>query len=342
MNKSLITSSLFTMALCATASASNFSVSGAAGVIPAGAPGSTGGTGAAWTVGAQPTSLPTGPGTSTVTVVNPVTSITSVDIAGLNHTWIGDVQFVLKDPSGTRHNIAVRPGFGNTSTFGNQGDYLGGNYSFKDAGSGNLLLPTNSTTTVNPPAGIYEQMFCNAPNVWTSGTLGIDNALLSTISGPAGTWTLECFDWAGGDYGGFSGWTLNGTDLSGPVAFCEPTQAGVIACACGNPNGAGVGCANTGSSGASIAFSGSANLAGDATDPGVFSLTGNSMLSGASCIILQGDAVVAGGSTTFGAGVRCVGGQLLRLYVKSISAGSATGPVAGDRSISNQIGRAHV
>src|SRR6185369_17865403 len=51
---------------------------------------------------------------------------------------------------------------------------------------------------------------------------------------------------------------------------------------------------------------------------------------------LQGDAVVAGGSTTFGAGVRCVGGQLLRLYVKSISAGSATGPVAGDRSISNR------
>ena len=79
------------------------------------------------------------------------------------------------------------------------------------------------------------------------------------------------------------------------------------------------------------------NLAADATDPGAFHLTGTNLLSGSTAIFLQGDAVVPGGTgASFGAGVRCVAGQMLRLYVRTISGGSASAPGAGDRSISNR------
>src|SRR5262249_36866861 len=95
--------------------------------------------------------------------------------------------------------------------------------------------------------------------------------------------------------------------------------------------------ANTGSNGAQISGAGNPSLAADATDPGSVTLTGSSMFSGTSCIFLQGDALVATGAPFF-AGVRCVGGSLIRLYVKTglQPSGSMTAPVAGDLSISNR------
>ena len=33
-----------------------------------------------------------------------------MEILGLNHTWVGDLQCILVDPSGTAHNIFLRPG----------------------------------------------------------------------------------------------------------------------------------------------------------------------------------------------------------------------------------------
>jgi hypothetical protein len=108
-----------------------------------------------------------------------------------------------------------------------------------------------------------------------------------------------------------------------------------MACACGNPNGAGVGCANTGSSGALLSSTGVASVAADATDPGSVVLAGSSMLSGSTCIFLQGDALLAAGAP-FGAGVRCTAGQLFRLKVSGISGGNASYPVGADRSITNR------
>jgi hypothetical protein len=113
-------------------------------------------------------------------------------------------------------------------------------------------------------------------------------------------------------------------------SFCVPGQGGVAPCACGNPNAPGAGCANTGSSGANIASAGLPSLAADTVV-----LTGTNMFSGSTCIFLQGNLLVSLGAA-FGAGQRCAGGSLKRLYVKTLTGmgGTQSGPQVGDASIS--------
>jgi len=53
----------------------------------------------------------------------------------------------------------------------------------------------------------------------------------------------------------------------------------------------------------------------------------------ATSILLQGSTSLPAG-VVFGRGVRCVGGNLKRLYVKTASNGSVTAPQAGDPSVS--------
>jgi hypothetical protein len=236
----------------------------------------------------------------------------------------------LSDPAGVRYNLVVRPGFQGTCC-GNLYDYFSGNYDIVPSGGGDL----NQLNDIN--AGAYTQYLNTGAGQWTSGTYVINNTAMGSITGPSGAWTLNIIDWASQDVGSLTGWTLEGTDnASSATPFCIPGASGVLACVCGNANGAGLGCANTGSAGAALATSGSASLASDATDPGTLVLNGTNLLSGSTCIFLQGDAPVAAGAT-FGAGIRCVGGQLFRLYVKQgIVAGAKSAPAAGDRSISNR------
>src|SRR5262249_10034863 len=114
------------------------------------------------------------------------------------------------------------------------------------------------------------------------------------------------------------------------VAFCVPGQNGVIACVCGNPNGPNVGCGNTGSTGASLAAAGSPTVGAD-----TLPLTGASLFNGTSCIYLQGNLLIPTGAV-FGAGIRCTGGSLKRLYIKFITGGATSAPAAGDPTISAQ------
>ncbi len=111
--------------------------------------------------------------------------------------------------------------------------------------------------------------------------------------------------------------------------FCIPLVA-AIACPCSNPGAGGAGCSNSqpGSQGALLSASGS-------TSPDSVALTAQSMLPTALCIFLQGDAQVAGG-VVFGDGVRCAGGQLLRLAIKNANGGTAIfpSPAGGDPTIS--------
>jgi hypothetical protein len=55
----------------------------------------------------------------------------------------------------------------------------------------------------------------------------------------------------------------------------------------------------------------------------------------ATSILLQGNALISGGAA-YGQGVRCVGGALKRLYVKSAVGGSITAPapLMGDPTVS--------
>jgi hypothetical protein len=113
---------------------------------------------------------------------------------------------------------------------------------------------------------------------------------------------------------------------TGPATFlCDPGSGGVIACPCANPpSGSGRGCDNSSATGgASISAAGSNALA---TPTLSFTTAGEKPT--ATTILLQGGANLAAG-VTFGQGVRCVGGVLKRLYVKTAVGGSITAPDFG-------------
>jgi len=114
------------------------------------------------------------------------------------------------------------------------------------------------------------------------------------------------------------------------LAYCDPGSAGVMACPCSNPpSGTGRGCNNSAATGgANIVGAGSALLSADSV---VF--TTSSQTANGTTILLQGTVNVPAG-TGFGQGVRCVGGALKRLYVKSPGgSGGISAPVGADPSV---------
>jgi len=117
----------------------------------------------------------------------------------------------------------------------------------------------------------------------------------------------------------------------GPIAFCDAGLSGVPSCPCANPpSGTGRGCDNSAATGgASISASGSSSLVADTL---VFATADEKAT--ATSILLQGTTSVSG--VAFGQGLRCVGGSLKRLYIKSASGGSITAPLPGDASVSAQ------
>jgi hypothetical protein len=99
------------------------------------------------------------------------------------------------------------------------------------------------------------------------------------------------------------------------------------ACPCANTGAAGRGCNNSASTGgARLDASGN-------TNPDTIVLAVNGELPTALSIFLQGNASTPSG-ILFGDGVRCVSGQLKRLYVKNAVGGAVSAPGAGDLSIS--------
>jgi subtilisin-like proprotein convertase family protein len=155
--------------------------------------------------GVFPGTLPPSPYISTANIVVPpgATQIVKIDIEA-THTYNGDLQFVLTDPSGTSHNIVCRQG-----VFCN----LNGLYSVYTASG--LNWPTTCATDVTP--GDYVQAF----GAWPTGTNNIFNTPLNTIPVVSGNWTLTIYDWAGADVGTVTEWKLCfDTGPAGPVAYC--------------------------------------------------------------------------------------------------------------------------
>jgi len=106
-------------------------------------------------------------------------------------------------------------------------------------------------------------------------------------------------------------------------------------CPCGNFGSLGHGCGNhSQASGAVLQFSGSTDI-----DPTTYTdsvlLSASQMPPTAVAIFLQGTATQNAGFT-FGHGVRCVTGGLLRLGVKMASGGAAQYPGPGDLSVSKR------
>ena len=109
------------------------------------------------------------------------------------------------------------------------------------------------------------------------------------------------------------------------IPLCDPGVAGVLGCPCGNPqDGLNRGCDNSaGTNGAALTAVGTASLSADTL---VFTTGGERPT--ALSILLQGPALIAAG-TTYGQGVRCVGGTLRRLFNKAAVGGSIVVPNFG-------------
>ena len=100
------------------------------------------------------------------------------------------------------------------------------------------------------------------------------------------------------------------------------------ACPCGNNGGPGRGCANSATIGAYLYEQGNPWTSADTV-----SLTAYSLPSSATCLFFQGTGIGASG-TTFGDGVRCISGTVVRIGTKTAVNGVAVYPEAGDASIS--------
>jgi len=99
-------------------------------------------------------------------------------------------------------------------------------------------------------------------------------------------------------------------------SICIPGQAGVIACPCGNnPVNPNAGCENSGqgqpqTGGATLTATSPTASASVGND--LVTLTATAVRTNTTSLFLQGNALIAAGAV-FGDGVRCAGGQLLRL-----------------------------
>ncbi|MCC7011692.1 MAG: hypothetical protein IT454_03935 [Planctomycetes bacterium] len=173
--------------------------------------------------GVWPTVLPSAPFVSTYNVVVPpgATEIVKVDLIGANHTWVGDLQIVLTDPTGANHNLVHRVGHTGTG-YGLDCD-LNGNYSI--APLARILCPVWSTSCPSSSdllPGIYAQEFSS----WPSGAFSIFNTPLELIPVTSGLWTLTIYDWEGLESGSLTSWQLCfGTGPAGPTSYCTPSTS---------------------------------------------------------------------------------------------------------------------
>ena len=283
-----------------------FCISGPGGVIPDPAvrPGN-------WNSSYNGTSF-----TSSITLAHPVASVSSITLSGLQHSQRGDLHVLLHGPQGTAWNLVVRPGFGGAGG-GDTGNLLTGDYVLVESGGDTLEQGAANITGAS-----YDQHFNSGGGAWTNGVLDVP---LSAISGPSGTWTLEIRDWKPQDTGGLASWTLAGVQ-GGFATYCYGTGVMATDCPCQASGASGRGCPNSSDSfGAGLVAEGLVALHNVA-----FHCSGEP--ANALTVLLQGTSNVAGG-TLFGDGVRCVGGSLLRLYVRNASNGIFEAPIAGELGV---------
>jgi Tol biopolymer transport system component len=121
-------------------------------------------------------------------------------------------------------------------------------------------------------------------------------------------------------------------DAASFTSLCDPGVAGVLGCPCSNPAaGPQRGCDNgSATGGAILSATGIAYLSMDSL---VFEAVGENPT--ATSILFQGDALAASG-VVYGHGVRCAGGSIRRLFVKTAVSGGITAPdfASGDFSVS--------
>ena len=99
-------------------------------------------------------------------------------------------------------------------------------------------------------------------------------------------------------------------------SYCSGDGSGT-ACPCGNAGGAGEGCANDTGIGAVLSASGSASIASDD-----LVLSATNLTSGPGLFFQGNNAVNSGNGNPFGDGLRCAGGNVVRLEVRFANTGN--------------------
>jgi hypothetical protein len=103
------------------------------------------------------------------------------------------------------------------------------------------------------------------------------------------------------------------------ASYCSGDGSGV-ACPCGNVGASGAGCANSAGAGAFLAGNGNASVSSSTLVLGSVGL-----VSGQPGLYFQGNnAINAGSGNTFGDGLRCAGGSLIRLQIRAASGAGAS------------------
>ncbi len=162
-------------------------------------------------------------------------------------------------------------------------------------------------------------------------TLGAQYAVY-TVNITTGSLTIQCTsNGVALNFGSVNGFQfvqgVTGCGVGTPFCSGDGTAG---ACPCANPGAAGNGCASSvNPNGANISAQGGTSVSADS-----LVLTGSGMPN-SSCLYFQGTTQQAGGSgSAFGDGLRCAGGQVVRLGTKTNVAGTSQFPVAGDPSVS--------
>jgi hypothetical protein len=111
------------------------------------------------------------------------------------------------------------------------------------------------------------------------------------------------------------------------AGFCDgDTQNAEAPCPCENPGASDHGCNNS-------ASTGGAHLAAHGVvDPDRVVLAVSGEIGSSSSFFLQGTSVI-GTAAVLGDGLRCIGGRLTRIAVRTANAGSTSYPMSGDPSI---------
>ncbi len=158
---------------------------------------------------------------STVAVPVTVNSVDRITINNCTHTWLGDLTIVLVSPDGIGHLVMSRLGATAVVNVGNSGDFVGTPHSWQTIG----LAPPD-VLVADMPAGAYMETFGNPAIPWTPGNtingLVVNTGLAGIGVQPAGPWQLRIYDWAPGDVGTMSSWTLevNGFPPPAPTTYC--------------------------------------------------------------------------------------------------------------------------
>ncbi|MCB9915954.1 MAG: hypothetical protein H6828_12560 [Planctomycetes bacterium] len=184
------------------------------------------------------------------------------------------------------------------------GSYLVYTYAWDAAGSGVL-------TEVRIPSMPGSEQLVGGTWLGSPHVLGVTYALHAvTVSG--GTLVVEARSAVSGSGGEVIGFQLVQTSSGSPfTGYCFGDGSGT-ACPCGNAGGAGEGCANSSGAGATLGAIGSTSAS---VDDQVFQAGG--LLPNRPALLFVGDNAVNGGNgTVFGDGLRCAGGNIVRLGVR--------------------------